>query len=533
MKRMLHLVFVLVTLFAGMIYSQTTPYFLGTGFPEDQQGTSCASCHKTGNIGSPIYDKWKNTLHAVALDSLAGILSYNCISCHTTGWIPGTNNGGADEYVLKDTTVTPNYVITNLARWNRTKNVGCESCHGPLGAKNVVPGAPDSLWIGPQHTFTQTNINNIDYTAENCGKCHDGFHHPYFTEWEQSGHALSTQSAFVVNNKRCVKCHVAQNFIRWAKNPGAYVDTILVSAAQRQPITCVTCHDPHDRQNVGQLRFPITPQSTICDKCHTSEIDSVDVNTTPHHTTSEVLSGSPLFGFRYPGENYINSGHSFAATLRCVNCHVYPTPFNGTIAVTGHTFEPRTEACVSCHPDFYTAVDTSNHEKRFDYRNIQSTTDSLMNLLKTRLSTSTHEDSLTIEFKQANYNWNSIDQEGSRGIHNTRLVHKLLRDALSRYKPTAVQYEGGELPNSYELSQNYPNPFNPATTIKFSIPEAADVKVIVYDALGKEVEILAKNYYQPGNYKIEWNASQYASGIYFYRLESKNFNMVKKMVLIK
>lgn len=529
MKKVQHFVFLLVFLFCGYSYSQTQDWFLGTGKNTDVQGSSCASCHTTGNIGQPIYDKWKNTLHAEAFDSLNGTpgFSYNCLSCHTTGWDPSLVNGGADEYVKLDTSKKPNYTITNPSRFTQVKNVGCESCHSPLGIKNG-----DTITLGSRHWQFGTG-NKLDYSAENCGKCHEGAHNPYYDEWKTSLHSQSL-IPFVVSNKSCVRCHVAQNFIAWAKDPANYKDTILVTGADMQPITCATCHDPHDRTNVAQLRFPINQQSTICDKCHTAGIDSVNVNTTPHHSTSEALSGIN-FGFKYPGENYINSGHTFAATLRCVNCHVFPTAFDIQIgsAVTGHTFNPRVQACKSCHPDYYTAVDTSNHEKMFDYRGVQTTTDSLINALAQKIHRASHADSLTEAFKEANYNYNSALAEGSHGIHNTRLTQKLLRDALARYNPTSVENEGGEVPGSYVLSQNYPNPFNPTTTIKFSLPEAANVKIIVYDALGKEVEVLANNYYNTGNYRVEWKASNYASGIYFYRIESKNFNMVKKMVLIK
>jgi hypothetical protein len=169
----------------------------------------------------------------------------------------------------------------------------------------------------------------------------------------------------------------------------------------------------------------------------------------------------------------------------------------------------------------------------FDYRGTQSRTDSLISILQTKLKNANHNDSLTTSFKQANYNLLSIQGEGSHGIHNTRLVQKLLRDAIARFTPTSVLNEPGITPDKYELSQNYPNPFNPSTTIKFSIPESGNVKVTVYDAVGRVVVTLTNNFYQAGNYKIEWNATSYASGIYFYRLEAKNFNTVRKMVLIK
>ena len=531
MKRNLLLLTIFLLSSSGILFSQEINYYLGTGNGSEPQARSCASCHQTGNIGSPKYDTYKNTLHAVSFDSLKSALTYDCLSCHTTGWNPAIIAYGADEYVKKDTTHSPNYIITNATAFSRVKNVGCEACHGPMGIKNPLPSNPaDTVILGANHWNFQTN-NKPNWSAQLCGQCHQGVHNPYYDEWQLSAHARSNVS-YVVTNKACTKCHVAQNFALFASNPQSYRDTILVTGTDVMPLTCVACHDPHANNNQHQLRFAITPQSTICDQCH-NNADTIIINSTPHQTTSKVLTGSPLFGYQYPGETYINSAHTYAALERCVNCHVYASPFNGQTSATGHTFHPRTEACKSCHPDFYTVVDTSNHDKIFDYRGTQTKTDSLINALQTKLNKATHNDSLTASFKEANYNLLSIVGEGSRGIHNTRLVQKLLRDALARFSPTAVLHETGMTPIKYELVQNYPNPFNPSTTIKFSIPESGNVKVTVYDAIGRVVVTLTNNFYQAGNYLIEWNATSYASGIYFYRLETRNFNMVKKMVLVK
>ncbi|NOS83859.1 MAG: T9SS type A sorting domain-containing protein, partial [Ignavibacteria bacterium] len=89
------------------------------------------------------------------------------------------------------------------------------------------------------------------------------------------------------------------------------------------------------------------------------------------------------------------------------------------------------------------------------------------------------------------------------------------------------------IPTKYLLSQNYPNPFNPATTIKFAVPVAGLIKLSVYDILGREIEILANENLSAGTYSVNWNASNYPSGIYFYRLEGNEFTETKKMVLIK
>ncbi len=91
----------------------------------------------------------------------------------------------------------------------------------------------------------------------------------------------------------------------------------------------------------------------------------------------------------------------------------------------------------------------------------------------------------------------------------------------------------GVLPTKYSLSQNYPNPFNPTTTIDFSLPKVSNVKLIVYNILGQQVKMILEDRLNPGNYSITFDASSFASGIYFYRLEACGFNSMKKMVLIK
>jgi hypothetical protein len=89
------------------------------------------------------------------------------------------------------------------------------------------------------------------------------------------------------------------------------------------------------------------------------------------------------------------------------------------------------------------------------------------------------------------------------------------------------------IPDNFVLSQNYPNPFNPNTTIKFDIPKESFIKVAVYNVMGQELEVLVNQQVKAGEYKVTWNASKYASGIYFYKLISSGFVETRKMMLIK
>lgn len=89
------------------------------------------------------------------------------------------------------------------------------------------------------------------------------------------------------------------------------------------------------------------------------------------------------------------------------------------------------------------------------------------------------------------------------------------------------------VPTVYSLEQNYPNPFNPSTSIKFSIPKQSNVKLVVYDVIGKEVAVLVNEAKQPGTYEAVFNGENLASGVYFYRIDAGTYTDVKKMVLIK
>ncbi|MCB9207758.1 MAG: T9SS type A sorting domain-containing protein [Ignavibacteriales bacterium] len=94
------------------------------------------------------------------------------------------------------------------------------------------------------------------------------------------------------------------------------------------------------------------------------------------------------------------------------------------------------------------------------------------------------------------------------------------------------------LPNNYWLSQNYPNPFNPTTTIDYTVPIVethghASLQLVVYDVLGREVATLVNQHQKPGNYSIQFDGSNLASGIYYYQLKVGSFIQTKKMILMK
>jgi hypothetical protein len=85
----------------------------------------------------------------------------------------------------------------------------------------------------------------------------------------------------------------------------------------------------------------------------------------------------------------------------------------------------------------------------------------------------------------------------------------------------------------YDLAQNYPNPFNPSTNIKYNIPIDTYVQLKIYDVLGREVSVIVNEFQKAGSYTISFNAGDFPSGAYFYRITSGSFTDTKKFILIK
>jgi hypothetical protein len=139
-------------------------------------------------------------------------------------------------------------------------------------------------------------------------------------------------------------------------------------------------------------------------------------------------------------------------------------------------------------------------------------------------------------FVEGNGNSNSpkdysfIDNNVNGGTYSYRLK-QIDNDGKFEYSKV-IEINVGT-PIEYELSQNYPNPFNPSTTIRFSIPEKGNVKLMIYNILGETVATLLNEAKEAGVHTISYNAAELKSGVYFYKLESGNFMRVKKMSLVR
>ncbi len=490
-------------------------FYLGTN------EVNCAPCHEDGSAGTQLVS-WKETGHATSqtADNVS-FLRYSCLACHTTGWNPDLDNFGADEFVEEDTTATFGWVVTDEAKFAAKTNIQCETCHGPLGQENGT------------RVGGHSSVASVDLEADLCGACHQGSHHPTFTEWQESKHAFAKFTTipgrfeWIASNPGCAGCHTAEGFLQFIEQE-ELEPHVNAPGPEGNDLTCAACHNPHGNENTANLRLPA---DEICVKCHQPEFnpdapepDGSDL----HHTTAFMFEGKG--GHEYIGYEYPSSLHTNTTVIpeKCVTCHVFQTPFldepEEIPAFTGHTFEPQLGACEGCHAGI----------QDFDYKGVQTEIIELQEQLKAKLDMASSNDSTSTNFYRAKWNYDFVHADGSNGIHNTKYARALLLSALDNFNPTVTDIDELDgLPTTYNLSQNYPNPFNPSTQIRFSLPEAAHVKITVFDALGKEVDVLVDEEMNAGNYNISWNASINASGIYFYRMESADFVSVKKMILVK
>jgi hypothetical protein len=132
----------------------------------------------------------------------------------------------------------------------------------------------------------------------------------------------------------------------------------------------------------------------------------------------------------------------------------------------------------------------------------------------------------------ANGSYTSPDSTGNDTTITVSLSNPIVESARWQ-QIVGIMNIGSEVPSAWKLNQNYPNPFNPVTTITFDVLKNENVRIIIYDALGREIETLFNDNLSPGKYETRFDASKYSSGIYFYRLESPEFTDIKRMIVLK
>ena len=199
--------------------------------------------------------------------------------------------------------------------------------------------------------------------------------------------------------------------------------------------------------------------------------------------------------------------------------------------------------------DFYLPVELASFSASVSDNNVE---------LNWETSTETNNRGFEVERKLKNQDWATIGFVSGNGTSSEQNAYRFMDDSMNRnyqgrvlYRLKQIDFDGTYeysnqvaadfdfIPDQVTLAQNYPNPFNPATTIKYSIPVESNVTLSVFNSLGERVSELVNSVQTSGNYQVTWNAKDFASGIYFYRLEVADlqnhslFNDSRKIVLVK
>ena len=169
-------------------------------------------------------------------------------------------------------------------------------------------------------------------------------------------------------------------------------------------------------------------------------------------------------------------------------------------------------------------------------------------VLNWKTATETNNSRFVVERKSSSSDYQAVGTVQGKGttteISTYSFTDKNLNDGIYTYRLKQIDFDGTfsysdevevtiEVPLSYSLNQNYPNPFNPSTKIEYSIKEAGNVSLAVYNMLGQQVASLVNQRQDAGKYTVNFDASKMTSGIYIYKLSTNNFVQTKKMILVK
>lgn len=563
----------------------TTTITINAGTYLGVEGGNCVLCH------SEYVEKWEATGHAdMFTRAMEGTLSdhygENCISCHVTGYDTNADNNGFDDrdfvYPAELTTGVFAALQTTSPDAMMLANIQCESCHGPAYAHGGAVNMSNDVTVdacATCHAEAPRHIHAVQW--RHSGDEHRGFH---------GGHAVGAFAGYAGGRAGCAGCHSGAGFVQWIKEGMPVTEDGIVGDIETVPaptaITCAACHDPHDNTLPFQLRnlegqtgngtqFSLEEYGTgaLCMTCHRSRRNAADYleypddivtnlssHFGPHHAPQAdmlLATNVPTFGLDLP-----TSPHLQATEDGCVDCHMalkgYPDQIDedGNVRTFGgHTFnmvneegEHNVASCAPCHGEIgetfgskkYYVNGNADLDNDGTEEGLQEEVQGLLDYLASLLpqdadgNVAINDPSVTTTDARAGYNYFFVYEDRSLGVHNPAFTVALLKASIEAVGGvTGFEYPEGEVPTNFELSQNYPNPFNPTTNIKFNVSEQSNVKLTVYDALGREVTTLVNSEMSAGTHQVTWNAANIASGIYFYRMEAGDFVTIKKMLLMK
>lgn len=132
-----------------------------------------------------------------------------------------------------------------------------------------------------------------------------------------------------------------------------------------------------------------------------------------------------------------------------------------------------------------------------------------------------------------NGSYTSPDTTGLDSMVTISIINAVVETARWSQIAVGIHNISSQIPDKFQLHQNYPNPFNPSTTINFDLVKNSQARLVIYDALGRQIETLVNEYLKPGYYSYTFDAKNLSSGVYFYKISAGDFTDIKKMLITK
>ncbi len=410
--------------------------------------------------------------------------------------------------------------------------MGCVECHGP----NNADGVPNDENYEPSCVDCHPSgsaFNPDSIKVDQCYSCHGR---------QKKEIALGFTDVHRDAGMKCWDCHTSKDMHGDGSAPQSMLEPTSIEA------DCANegCHpegslpsdhaskDPHN----GKLHCTTCHAQTVisCYNCHLeSKIEGHLKRAYKPINNFVILANREKDGKVYPMtfQSLTYQGNSFVAF----------GPF------TSHTITKEgARVCTDCHANFggtVEAIQDYNDDGIMQFAKWNDEDSTLTWLTGVVPMPEDYQRSFKMDFITYNgdphdpvgpsKNWSFVKGEwdGHQMFFATPLTTEQMANLGFDTTLVGVKRESGIIPSKFALEQNYPNPFNPTTIIEYSIPHRAQVELSIYDVLGNKIKTLVNKNLSPGVYKYEFDGSNLASGVYFYRLATKDFTQTRKFVLMK